>query len=225
MPRFCIPLLWIALSQKYTKCHKTIIKPKVSYWQIFSHAKFIFNASICMIAMSAILAFVAQAPNYLMQVNGLSESDFTFWFSLNALVSIISSFTAPQLIKRAQQLTLIIGLLLMTVSGGLLILINLYNAQISYFMMTIFISSIGFSLVLGAAAGNALEPFKNNAGKASALLGMMQMSGAGLLVTLSQFLPLAIPLIIALHLLAVIPFLTRLLRLGWSDSKSKDPTC
>jgi DHA1 family bicyclomycin/chloramphenicol resistance-like MFS transporter len=222
---FCIPVLFVALSQQYTQCHKKIVKPKVSYWQIFSHAKFLFNASICMIAMSAILAFVAQAPNYLMQEKGLNESDFTFWFSLNASVSIISSFLAPQLIKRAANLTLMAGLLLMTLSGTLLILTNIYNAQISYFMIAIFVGSVGFSLVLGAAAGNALEPFKNNAGKASALLGMMQMSGAGALVTLSQFLPIAIPLIIALHLLVVIPFLVRLLRLQLSALKNKDLTC
>ena len=185
---------------------------KLSYWQIISHPTFLFNATICMLAMGAILAFVAQAPNYLINQQGLTEQEFTLWFSINATVSIIASFTAPQLIKRSTSLALLCGLLLMVSAACLVLLFQFTLANVSSFMGAIFVGSIGFSFAMGAAAGNALGPFKKQAGKASALLGMMQMSGAGLIVSLTQYLPLAIPFIIALHLLSVLPFLLTLKR-------------
>ena len=203
-------ILIFAIPKKAPNTPQGKHQAKVSYWQIFSHPTFLFNATICMLSMSAILAFVAQAPNYLMTQQGLDEKSFTFWFGINATVSIIGSFVAPQLIKKATSLALMIGLLLMISAGCLVIAFQLTFTNVTSFMIAIFIGSIGFAFSMGAAAGNALAPFKQNAGKASALLGMMQMSGAGLIVSLTQYLPIAIPYIIACHLLSVLPFLIRL---------------
>lgn len=209
-------LFWVLPSSKKGNIQHSA-PDRISYYQILTNTQFAINATICMLAMAAILAFVAQAPNYLMTIKGLDEKTFTFWFSLNAVVSICASFLAPQLIKRSTKLALSIGLSLMLISGGLVILVTSYSQQIPYFMTAIFIGSIGFALALGAAAGNALAPFAKNAGKASALLGLMQMSGAGLLVSLSQYLPIEIPGIITLHLIAVAPFLALIL------SQTKQP--
>lgn len=57
-------------------------------------------------------------------------------------------------------------------------------------MLPVFLSSIGFAWILGAAAGKALAPFGDKAGTAAALLGLFQMSGSGLLVgTLQRIMP------------------------------------
>ncbi|MDE3271130.1 multidrug effflux MFS transporter [Pseudoalteromonas sp. G4] len=205
-----LAVLVFAIPKRAPESHTDKAEKSVSYWQIFTHPTFLFNATICMLAMGAILAFVAQAPNYLINQHGLSEQRFTFWFSINATVSIIASFLAPQLIKRATSLALMCGLILMVMAASLVVVFQLTFANVASFMCAIFIGSVGFSFTMGAAAGNALAPFKQHAGKASALLGMMQMSGAGLIVSLTQYLPLAIPYIIALHLLSVLPFLINL---------------
>lgn len=180
---------------------------KISYIKILLTPLFYFNASTCLLAMAAILAFVAQAPSYLIGERGLSEQMFTFWFSINAIVSIIASFSAPILIKRATKYALNVGLILMVFAGFALVFLTPMFGTVLAFMLAVFIGSIGFSFTLGAAAGSALAPFKQNAGKASALLGLLQMSGAGLLVSFTQYANLSIPLIIAGHLMAVIPFL------------------
>ena len=57
-------------------------------------------------------------------------------------------------------------------------------------MFPIFLSSVGFAWVLGTSAGKALEPFGDRAGTASALIGLFQMSGSGLLVGTVQRLDL-----------------------------------
>ncbi len=45
--------------------------------------------------------------------------------------------------------------------------------------VAVFLSSVGFAWILGAAAGKALEPFGDRAGTTAALLGLFQMSGSG----------------------------------------------
>ena len=62
------------------------------------------------------------------------------------------------------------------------------------------------ALTLGSAAGRALSLFPRQAGTASALIGVMQMSGASLLVFITQFLNLTTPLLIGLHFLLLVPF-------------------
>jgi DHA1 family bicyclomycin/chloramphenicol resistance-like MFS transporter len=57
-------------------------------------------------------------------------------------------------------------------------------------MLPIMISSLGFSLLMGSCEGQALAPFGEKAGSASALLGFVQMSGAAVIVYLLQLLPI-----------------------------------
>ena len=73
-------------------------------------------------------------------------------------------------------------------------------------MVPMFIAAFGFALTLGSAAGRALSLFPRQAGTASALIGVMQMSGASLLVFITQFLNLTTPLLIGLHFLLLVPF-------------------
>jgi len=72
-------------------------------------------------------------------------------------------------------------------------------------MGPVFLSSIGFAMILGAAAGMALAPFGHCAGTAAALLGLFQMSGSGALVGLTGALmpdPLSQ---LALHMWLLLP--------------------
>ncbi len=68
-------------------------------------------------------------------------------------------------------------------------------------------SSVGFALILGGAAGKALEPFGDKAGTAAALLGLFQMSGSGLLVGTLQRLSVDSQTLIALHMWIMLPAL------------------
>ncbi len=181
-----------------------------NFTPMLRNQQFVFNGLLCLLSMSAILAFVTKAPHYLMNELKLSETEFTIWFSVNAAISIVASFSAPILIKRSSRKALTSGLALMVLSGIMLLLLKHINT-VSAFMLPIFIASIGFSLALGAAAGSALSPFKQQAGAASALIGLLQMSGAGLFVTLGQLIPLDVTTVVALHLLIVIPFFIILL--------------
>ena len=165
---------------------------------------FLFNSLLCMVAMSAILVYVTLAPGWIITHLGGTVADFTFWFTLNAVLSIVASFITPIYIKRNSQKALRVGVTVLVASGILMIALSHIESAIAL-MLPILIAALGFALSLGSAAGMALSRFPKQAGTAFALIGAMQMSGASVLVFLTQYLGLSTPWLIAFHLLLLAP--------------------
>ncbi len=180
------------------------------FWPILTAPVFLFNGTIVMLAMASILMFVTLAPGWIMNELGGTVGDFTFWFTLNAVLSIIASFTMPLYIRRHSRGALKAGLAMLLIAGVLLLLLLPFKHPLAL-MGPMFICAVGYSLCMGAAAGKALADYAKQAGTASALIGLMQMSGAGVLVMLTQKLGLSAPEFIAMHLLTLAPFFTLLL--------------
>lgn len=160
------------------------------YAAVLKAPTFLFHASLCLLAMAVILAYVTSAPVILMERLQLSMSEFTFWFGVNAVINIIVCMTAPKVMdKLGTRWSLIIGIATLMIAGSLMLALR-NQANALAFMLPVFLSSIGFAWILGAAAGKALAPFGDKAGTAAALLGLFQMSGSGLLVgTLQRIMP------------------------------------
>jgi DHA1 family bicyclomycin/chloramphenicol resistance-like MFS transporter len=209
-----IGLAVVALLFRETKPDYTVYEGHLldlrRFTPFLAHTQFMFNAGITMVGMSAILVFVTTVPGWIMVSLGRSMNEFTWWFTANAVISIVASFIAPKWIKRNSRHALVAGLTLFTLSAFALLALQDVASPWAI-MVPIFITSVGFALSLGAAAGNALAPFAKQAGTASALIGVMQMSGAGVLALLSQPLNLSAPVQIALHLVMLVPFLFGLL--------------
>lgn len=103
-------------------------------------------------------------------------------FLFNAALNILACFLAPRFIARVgPRRTLRIGLLVLLLSAISLSL-SMHIDHPLAMMGPVFLSSIGFAMILGSAAGMALAPFGHCAGTAAALLGLFQMSGSGALV-------------------------------------------
>lgn len=131
---------------------------------------------------------------------------FTMWFGVNAALNILACMVAPPkyMDKFGTRNTLNLGLLMLIGSGvAMLVLSSIHLAWA--FMVPIFMSSFGFAFVLGSAAGKALAPFGDRAGTAAALLGLFQMSGAGMMVSLTQRLDLTPPMLLTLQMWLLIP--------------------
>lgn len=176
------------------------------YLEILKTPSFLFHASLCMLAMAVILAYVTSAPVVLMEKLGLSMNQFTFWFGINAVINIIACMTAPKCMDGlGTRVTLLIGLAILMISGVLMLALADINRAIT-FMAPIFLSSIGFAWILGAAAGKALAPFGDKAGTAAALLGLFQMSGSGLVIALVQRTGLEPQAMIAIQMMVVLPW-------------------
>ncbi|AMG30662.1 Bcr/CflA family drug resistance efflux transporter [Grimontia hollisae] len=186
------------------------------YWQVLKEPVFVYHALLCMLAMSVILAYVTSAPVRLINGLGLTMEQFTVWFSVNAALNITASMTTPTLMdKIGSRKTLNAGMLMLVFAG--LLMAGLSGIQQAWaFMVPVFFASFGFAWVLGSAAGKALEPFGQRAGTAAALLGLFQMSGSGVLVSLTQRAGLSEPHLLVFHMLLLAPGLLLL----WS-SKGK----
>ncbi|MCG7496706.1 multidrug effflux MFS transporter [Vibrio sp. Of7-15] len=204
-----IAFLFIAVFFKETRPEHTqssgrLISPS-RYFSVLKHPVFLFHATLCMLAMAVILAYVTSAPALLMGKLGLSMSDFTMWFGVNAIFNIAACMLAPKYMdKFGTRSALNLGLSVLVLAGGLMLALSEIQ-QAWAFMVPIFLSSVGFAWVLGSAAGKALAPFGDRAGTAAALLGLFQMSGAGVIVGTMQRLELAPSLLLTLQMWLLLP--------------------
>lgn len=200
---------WLLWRMPETRPEETNSHGQLISWSRYSPVlrspSFLFNASLCMLAMAVILAYVTAAPVQLMVKLGLDMNGFSYWFTANAALNILACFLAPRFIARVgPRRTLRIGLLVLLVSAVVLTL-TMHLAHPLAMMGPVFLSSIGFAMILGAAAGMALAPFGHCAGTAAALLGLFQMSGSGALVGITGALT-ADPLSqLALHMWLLLP--------------------
>lgn len=177
------------------------------YWAVLRTPSFVFHATLCLLAMAVILAYVTSAPVVLMEGMGLSMNQFTFWFGVNAVINIAACLLAPKFMdKWGTHNTLVVGVMTLGLAGFVMVLMASSGTPFA-FMLPIFLSSVGFAWILGAAAGKALEPFGDKAGTAAALLGLFQMSGSGFLVGTMQRFELEASNMIALHMWLLLPAL------------------
>ncbi|MBD8514782.1 multidrug effflux MFS transporter [Photobacterium sp. WH77] len=195
------------------------------YFSVLREPVFVFHASMSMLAMAVILAYVTSAPMWLMVHLGLDMGQFTAWFGVNAVLNIIACMVAPKCMdKMGTRRTLMSGLAMLVISGVMMLALKDISAAWA-FMVPIFMSSFGFAFVLGSAAGKALAPFGDRAGTAAAMLGLFQMSGAGLMVSLTQRMELSPPLLLTFQMLLLLPGLLILLsRKGrqWHPAPAQD---
>ncbi len=203
--------LWIGMKETNPSPQSGKVFHANRYWSVLKNPMFLFHASLCMLSMAVILAYVTSAPIVLMQQMGVSMNEFAAWFGINAVVNIIACLTAPKFMdKFGVHKTLVVGLLCMVIAGVLMLVVSSQLTPMM-FMLPIFVSSLSFAWILGAAAGKALAPFGDKAGTAAALLGLFQMSGAGLVVSLVQRLGLEPTFMISIHMLILTPAIIILL--------------
>lgn len=189
---------------EHTEKHKSLIT-RAHFMPVLKHPVFAFNALLVMLAMAVIIAYVSSSPAWLMVRLGLNQQSFVYWFSLNAMINIVACFLAPRvLIRFGARVAIGFGMILLMIAGLLMLILLAWQTPIA-FMLPIMISSLGFSFLMGACAGQALAPFGEKAGSASALLGFVQMSGSAVIVYLLQLLPLNEAEQMALLMLSIIP--------------------
>ncbi|MBD1559632.1 multidrug effflux MFS transporter [Vibrio sp. S9_S30] len=183
-----------------------LFKPS-RYVSVLKHPSFIFHASLCMLGMAVILAYVTSAPVVLITNMGISMNAFTFWFGINAIINIVFCMIAPKLMDRwGTHGTLVFGIVTLLIGGAMMLAMKSWQTPLG-FMLPIFMSSVGFASIMGAGAGKALAPFGDKAGTAAALLGLFQMSGSGFMVGVMQRLSFEPEVLIALHMWLLAPAL------------------
>lgn len=200
-------MLWLGLKETNPQMSKEPVFKINRYLDVVKTSSFLFHATLCMLAMAVILGYVTSAPVVLMENLGLTMDQFTMWFGINAAINIVACLSAPKFMDRfGTHMALTVGIVTLAFAGIVMLLLKNQETAMA-FMLPIFMSSIGFAWILGAAAGKALAPFGDKAGTAAALLGLFQMSGSGLVVGTVQRLGMEPQSMIAILMLIVTPAL------------------
>lgn len=203
----CFILLFLGFKETGTLNHQGGMMNVRVYARILSHKVFLFYALTALLAMVVLLLYVTTASVWLMSGLGLSMRTFTTWYSINALFNIAGGLLiAPYVLQRyGLYRALVIGLWIVILAGVLMLVQGGSSALM--FMLPIFLNSIGYALILSVCYGKVLALFPHSAASAVALFGLIQMAGSAMLLSCTQRISLSIPMLIAMHMLVLLPIL------------------
>lgn len=135
-------------------------------------------------AFASFFVFISTASFVYTRQFGLSPTQFSFTFAVNAIGFFAASQFSSPLARRLGTLRMIslatLGFALSTFAGFGLGLAGLASLPVT--MAALFIGNIFLGVILPTAQVQALEDHGSNAGLASSLGGTMQMVAAGVLV-------------------------------------------
>jgi len=181
--------------------------PLRQYWRILSDRRFIIFALVNAGAMGMALTYVSLAPTELMKLGGLSTLQFSLVFGINGFWIMFASFVANKVIRKVgRPFCLLAGGILMLIGcaalvAGLTLLAPETQHSVWVYMLPVGCACTGLAFLMGPATSYALEPFSNEAGIASALVGFVQMAGGAAFGLIAMSLPLQAKASLALVML------------------------
>lgn len=162
----------------------------VAYGALARDRRFIYPALSVSLTIGILYAFFATAPAILISELGLTGLQLSLYFAATVFIVFGAGFLAPRLARRwGQAWVAMIGAVI-ALAGSLLILTQAATPTLLSITggLGLFLLGMGFVNPLGTAI--ALQPFKHNAGLASALQGFLQMACAAISSTAASVLPL-----------------------------------
>ncbi|KMV30924.1 multidrug transporter [Photobacterium swingsii] len=144
---------------------------------------FVSRLIITSIGVTTILTYVNTSPMLVMGSMGYSRGDYSSVMALTALVSMITSFSAPFALSVFKQRTLmLVSQTLLLIAGLVLLITSIAELSASFNLLGFALICGGFSLGFGVAMSQALSPFALRAGMASSLLGIAQVCSSALFI-------------------------------------------
>jgi len=181
--------------------------PLRQYARILSDPRFMTFALVNAGAMGVALTYVSLAPTVLMNIAGLTPLQFSLVFGANGFWIMAMSFIANRIIRKVGRPVCLKtgGILMFAGCAGLIAGITLMapaeQTATWLYMLPVASACAGLAFLMGPATSYALEPFSNEAGVASALVGSVQMAGGALFGFIAMALPLQPKLSLALVML------------------------
>lgn len=186
---------------------KVKVIPVETYCRVLGNRQFIIFALVNAGTMGMALTYVSLAPTVLMGDAQLSPLVFSIVFGINGFWIMFASYIANHFIhKIGRPACLLVGSSMMAIGclGLILGFVMLPEAIQSHwvvYMLPVACACTGLAFMMGTATSYALEPFGNEAGTASALVGFVQMAGGAGLGLLAIALPIAPKLSLAIVML------------------------
>lgn len=172
------------------------VNPLKSLASVLFNKRFLIFSLVNAGTMGMVLTYVSLAPAVLMGDAALSPLQFSVVFGANGFWIMGISMIANRVIRKAgRPVCLVSGGVLMALGCAALALSTvLFSAQIQshwlIYMLPVAAACAGLAFIMGPATSYALEPYSDNAGVASSLVGFMQMAGGAVLTLVAIASPL-----------------------------------
>ncbi|MCR4032098.1 MULTISPECIES: multidrug effflux MFS transporter [Flavobacterium] len=170
---------------------------------VFKNGQFVIYTIIGSMVYSGLLAFISNSPFLIMEKGGFTGTEYSLIFGVISIGIVMGSYSINYLIKFFDKHLIVRRVCLLQVIFALLSVISIYmNAPIIVILLLIFPYLFLLGILLPATADLALEPFRINGGKASAIFGFVQLAVTFIILTIigliqnNSIVPMTITLLI-----------------------------
>ena len=160
------------------------------YARLATDRRFMAPALAVSLIIGCLYTFFGGAPSILMAGMGMSSSDLSIFFATTVFVVFGGGMIAPRVAARWGLAQVGLVGLLIALTGSLWLLLYANTLTQSQFMAAVTVFLFGMGIINPVGSAIALEPFGDQAGIASALLGFLQMGCAAIGTALISFVPL-----------------------------------
>ena len=136
--------------------------------------------------MTCFFTFFSMSSYIIIDLLKIPEIKFGFYFGVIGIMELIGGLISANLASRiGTYKTVVTGVILMLIAGSsMLIWDQILGLNIYGFITPMIAMAIGGSIVISGGAGGAMEPFKEQAGAASAMFGAIEFITAFIISTL-----------------------------------------
>jgi DHA1 family bicyclomycin/chloramphenicol resistance-like MFS transporter len=157
-----------------------------NYFGLIADRRFLVPAATVSLIMGGLFAMFSAAPRVLIEGLGFSPIQLGLFFAGTVMVVFAAGMLATRLAPRFGLDRSIQGGLLAATTGSLAILmVSLFTPSFLPFLAAMAVFLLGMGIVNPLGTAQALSPFGEKAGAASALLGFWQMMSAAIGVWLA----------------------------------------
>ena len=160
-----------------------------TYKALLSDRRFIAPAVSVSLVLGSLYLFFAMAPAILMEGFSFSLLQLALFFASTVFVVFGAGLLAPRLAHRFGTLRAARAGIVIAFAAGATLLVA--PEQVYYFSAALTVFLIGMGLINPLGTAVTLQPFGQNAGAASALLGFLQMGCAAISIAITSALPLS----------------------------------
>jgi len=157
-----------------------------NYVKLIADRRFLIPAATVSLIMGGLFAMFSAAPRVLIEGLHFSPIELGLFFAGTVMIVFAAGMLATKLAPRFGLDRSIQGGLLAAAAGSLaILLVSLFTPTFLPFLAAMSVFLLGMGIVNPLGTAQALSPFGEKAGAASALLGFWQMMGAAIGVWLA----------------------------------------
>ncbi|MCK1406499.1 multidrug effflux MFS transporter [Bradyrhizobium sp. 76] len=161
----------------------TIVK---NYLSLSTDRRFLVPAATVSLILGALFAMFSALPRVLIEGLDFTPMQLGLFFAGTVMVVFSAGIIATKIVPHlGLDRSICIGLALACVGGGMVLLFALLDGRFLPFLVGACVFLLGMGMVNPLCSAQALSPFGDRAGAASALLGFWQMLAAALGVSLA----------------------------------------